>query len=181
MNDILKLNEGFKVYLEASTHQMVSHIKDILSGKSVVYLVGKTESDTVAYFFEYEYDYLDIVCWATDRAGNLITDTIILPAPKNSKADAESKWNAFMPEEIWMKIADFHDNYEEDDFDDILDEYNKEKYELFEKWFCDCWSKAVKETGIKTDAYFSIHDTIFKTDLNTLEEIKEKEIEERYK
>lgn len=181
MNDILKLNKDFKIYLDASTQQIVSDLKDILYGKSVVYLEDKTESDIVAYFFEYEYDYLNVVCWAVDRAGNIITDTIILSTQKNSKTDENSKWNAFIPESIWTKIADFHDNYEDDDFDDILDEYNQEKYELFEKWFCNCWSQTVKETGIKVDAYFSIHDTIFKTDLNTLEKIKDKQIEERFR
>jgi len=47
MNDILKLNKDFKIYLDASTQQIVSDLKDILYGKSVVYLEDKTASDIV--------------------------------------------------------------------------------------------------------------------------------------
>ncbi|WP_278379430.1 hypothetical protein [Chryseobacterium arthrosphaerae] len=54
------------------------------------------------------------------------------------------------------------------------------RYRLFEQWFFDCWKEAKAQTSVMMDAYFSIHDTYFRTDLNTLKTINEDEIAQRY-
>lgn len=180
MHDLLKLNKDLKNYLDRSTPQMLSDLKGILQDDSILYLQGKSRKEAGALYVEYEYDYLDMVYWLADKSGEIISQTQVLPTKKNSKNDEQSKWNSFMPEDIWAKLADVQDEDLDQDLEDLLDEYNDEKYRIFEDWFCSCWKKAVEETGIGIDAYFSIHDTIFKTDLNTLEEIQEEDIKKRY-
>jgi hypothetical protein len=73
---------------------------------------------------------------------------------ENETANENEKWNALIPETIWTAAADFQDHYEGEDFDEILDEYDDEKYRLFEQWFFACWKKASEQTHIKRDAYF---------------------------
>lgn len=178
MENLQGLNIELKKYLEQMSSQLVVDLTDLIIGKNIIYLNNKSETDTKVLYFEYQYDYLDIIFWAVDQSGERTTETIKLPSKKADRIDG---WNAFIPKQIWEAAADFEDTYEDDDLDDILDEYNTQKYELFENWFLECWKKASEKTNVKTDAYFSIHDTYFKTDLNTMTTINTDEISERYK
>jgi len=180
MKDLKKLNIELKTYLEEIKGQLTEDLIHLFNGEDIIYLENKVKSDIKAFYFEYEYDYLNIMFWGVDGTGELVTEIIKLPTKKNNAAHENEKWNALIPEKIWTTAAEFQDNYEDDDFDEILDEYNDEKYKLFEQWFLDCWEKASEQISVKTDAYFSIHDTYFKTDLNTLKTINEDEIASRY-
>ncbi|MDU1904359.1 MAG: hypothetical protein E6772_06190 [Dysgonomonas sp.] len=181
MERTTKLNEEFGLYLEKSRPQMVDNIKKLLTYENVKFINNKTKADMVAFCFEYEYDYFDIIFYGIDKEWNAVTETVTLPSPKNNKATEDSNWKAFMSEEIWREFIDFEDNYEGDDLEDIISEYEEVKYKLFEEWFCSCWKEAEKQHPISIDAYFSIHDTIFKTDLKSMKEVKEKDILMKYK
>lgn len=181
MENLQNLNIELKKYLEQISSQLIVDLTDLINGKDIIYLNNKNETDTKAFYFEYQYDYLDIIFWSVDREGERITETIKFPLKKVDRINGSSDWNALIPKQIWEVAADFEDSYEEDELDDILDEYNTEKYELFENWFLECWKKASEKVNVKTDAYFSIHDTYFKTDLNSMETINTDEIAKRYK
>ncbi|MFZ4931071.1 hypothetical protein [Chryseobacterium sp. Mn2064] len=174
MENLQQLNIEFRNYLDSISSGLTDDLVHLLRGETISYLHG-THSDIKAFYFEYEFDYLNIVFWGVDHKGNIATNTQSLPTRKNSNTSNE-EWNALVPEEIWNKISDFEDHYEDDDFDEMMDEYNEEKYEIFEQWFSDCWKKASEQTLIKMNAYFSIHDTYFRTDLNTMKTINEDEI-----
>lgn len=180
MENLQSLNIDLKIYLEQISPQLIVELVYLVNGEGINYLDNKSEADSKAFYFEYQYDYLDIIFWSVDQAGERITETKKLPAKKNDGINENEGWNALIPEKIWEAAADFEDNYEDDDLDDILDEYNTEKYELFENWFLECWKKASEQAKMKIDAYFSIHDTYFKTDLNVMKTINEDEIAERY-
>lgn len=180
MEDLKKLNIEFKKYLEQTRAQLIGDMIHLLKGENIRYLNNNGKSDIKAFYFEYEYEYLDIVFWGVDRKGKIATETNFLPTQKSGNAEGNSDWDALIPERIWNIVSDFQDHYEGDDFDDILDEYDDEKYKLFERWFSDCWKKASEHTKVHMDAYFSIHDTYFRTDLNTLKTINEDEIAQRY-
>lgn len=180
MEDLKQLNIEFKRYLEEISGNLTEDLIHLLNGENVVYLEGNSKHNIKAFYFEYEYEYLDIVFWGVDVTGKIATKTIMLPTKKNDSIKGDEKWTALIPEKIWRAASDFQDNYEGDDFDEILDEYDDEKYKLFERWFFECWRKTSEQTQIKMDAYFSIHDTYFRTDLNTLTTINEDEIAERY-
>lgn len=179
MENLQNLNIELKRYLDQIGPQLVVDMTELINGKNIIYLNNKSEADTKALYFEYQYDYLDIIFWSVDREGERITETIKLPSKNINRIDEE--WNVLIPKQIWEAAADFEDNYKEDDLDDLLDEYNTEKYELFENWFLECWKKASENVNVKTDAYFSIHDTYFKTDLRSLETVNTDEISKRYK
>lgn len=179
MEDLKKLNIELKKYLEEIGERLTDDLIDLLNGEHISYLDNDEKSDIKAFYFEYEYEYLDIVFWGVDSKGKIATNTVFLPT-KKSAGNEDDDWNALIPEKIWTASSDFQDHYEGEDFDDILDEYDEEKYKIFEQWFFDCWKKASAQTQVKMDAYFSIHDTYFRTDLNTLKTINEDEIALRY-
>lgn len=181
MDSISALNDELKEYLDHCSAQMILDLKNILSDRSILYKNGKSRSDVVFLNFDYEYDTLNIVFEAFDKKYNKINELVHLPTIKKSKINEQSKWDSFLPEIIWNTYNTFENNNEDiDELDEILDEYDMEKYQLLENWFCMCWAIAIKETNVKIDAYFSMHDTEFVTDLNTLKKINPKEIEKRY-
>ncbi|SFN21442.1 hypothetical protein SAMN05421594_1522 [Chryseobacterium oleae] len=181
MQNLKQLNTDLKTYLEEITEQFVKDLVQILEGENADYLNGKSKTDIVAYYFEYEYDHLDISAWTVDKSGAIATKPVLLLTQREKQSHNKTDWNALLPEKIWKAASDFQEQHEDDDdFDDWWDEYNEEKYELFENWFFDGWKKASIETESRVDAYFSVHDTYFKTDLNTLQTINDDEIAERY-
>lgn len=180
MKDLKKLNTELKKHLEEISSQLTQDLIHLLKGEGIRYLGNRKRSDIKAFYFEYEYEYLDIVFRGVDNNGKAATQTVSLPAKKKGIAEENSEWNALIPKKIWNAVSDFQNHYEGEDFDEILDEYDNEKYKLFEQWFSDCWKKASEQAKIKIDAYFSIHDTYFRTDLNTLKTINEDEIAQRY-
>ncbi|MCT2561216.1 hypothetical protein [Chryseobacterium herbae] len=181
MQDLNQLNIDLKNYLEEQTEQLVDALVQVLKGESTEYLSGKTKTDSVAFYFEYEYDYLDITAWTVDQSGAVITNPVFLFPQREKRSDQKEDWSAFLPENIWTAATDFQEQYADDeDFDDLWDDYNEEKYELFENWFFEGWKKASAHTESSIDAYFSIHDTYFRTDLMTLQTINDDEIAERY-
>lgn len=180
MKNIKQLNIELKIYLQETAEQLVKDLVQMLDGQKTDYLQGRTKDDISALYFEYQYNYLDITAWATDKSGNMITNPVLLPATGKPGINETGQWSALLPEKIWREASDLQEKYEdENDFDDLWDDYNEEKYKLFEDWFCECWKKASAQTGYRKDAYFSIHDTYFKTDLNTLHTINDDEIAER--
>lgn len=179
MEDLKKLNIEFKHYLGEISSQLTEDLIQLLKGESVTYLNENTKADIKAFYFEYEYDYLNIVSWGVDATGRMASNKIYLPAKKNQTTEENNEWTALIPEKIWTAAAEFQDEYEDDDLDEILEEYDEEKYLLFEQWFFECWKKASAQTMVNIDAYFSIHDSYFRTDLNTLKIINEDEIAQR--
>ncbi|MGG7471298.1 hypothetical protein ACVVIH_21535 [Chryseobacterium arthrosphaerae] len=180
MENLKKLNIELRQYLQTISGNLTGDLVRLLKGENIAYLENKNLSDIKAFYFEYEFEYLNIICWGVDAAGRMATKTKALPEKTENAACENEKWSALIPEKIWTEAADFQDHYDGDDFDDILDEYDDEKYRLFEQWFFDCWKEAKAQTSVMMDAYFSIHDTYFRTDLNTLKTINEDEIAQRY-
>lgn len=180
MKEILELNIELAKYLNEEKPQMIADLKNILLDKAVVYDFGKSRADVSAFYFEYEWEHLDIACWAADNTGEVLNDALILPTENNSKAHPNSKWESFMPEKIAKTIFDLLDKYDGEEVEEAIEVYENEKYDLFENWFYDCWKQAINETGLKVDAYFSMHDSGSKVDLNTMEELTDKQISERY-
>ncbi|KMQ58477.1 hypothetical protein ACM46_22525 [Chryseobacterium angstadtii] len=181
MQSFKQLNIDLKNYLEEAQESFIKDLVHIIDGDRLNYLEGKNEKDLKALYFEYEYDYLDIIAWGTDKAGDILTKTYKMGDQRRKQENETDDWTAFIPEKLWTEASDFQEQYEdEEDFDEVMDDYNDEKYEIFENWFFDSWKKASIQTENRTDAYFSIHDSYFKTDLNTLQSLNNDEIAERY-
>ena len=177
------LNEEWKLYLESSAEQMQEDIRNILTDKIVKYELGKSKQDIAALYFEYEYEYMNITFWAENKNEMLITEVMELPTIMRNNTNEKSNWKHFFPETIWKEVVESEDEYEgdEDDYYDARDEYTNKNTELFEEWFFNCWKVAIKGMGNIPDAYFSIHDTNWRTDLRTGNEMSLAEISKRYK
>ena len=166
------LNTELQTYLDSATAQMVADLKLLLLDSGITYVDGNSRDDVSYFHFEYDYEYLDVTFCAIGKDGECISEVETLPRVVASKANADSEWSAFLPEHIWDAVVAFE---ESDDFDedaeDQLDQYHLERCRIFEQWFCACWKQAVAETSMSPSAYFSVHDSYFKTDLNTLKEV----------
>jgi len=149
---IFAINNELKTFLEGKREFIIAKLVRILKNR---------EDKSEKLFFEYEYDYLNIVYWWEDVDSNIVAKA------KSVDREENEEWKSFMPKEIETKEIGLEDDYEGDDFDEIYDEYNEQKYKLFENWFCKCWEEAIKQAGKTQIAYFSIHDTAFRTNLNT--------------
>ena len=182
-NQFERLNKEWKLYLESSAEQMQEDIRNILTDEIVKYEEGKSKQDIAAMYFEYEYEYMNIAFWAENKNEMLITEVMKLPTIMRNNTKSNSNWKHFIPETIWKEVLESEDEFEgdEDDYYEARDEYTNESTELFEKWFFDCWTAAIKEIENIPDAYFSIHDTNWRTDLKTGKEMSIAEISERYK
>ena len=182
-NQFERLNKEWKLYLENSAEQMQEDIRNMLTGKIVRYKQGKVQQDIAALYFEYEYEYMNITFWAENKNEILLTDVTELPTIMRNNGKPNSNWKHFIPETIWKEVIESEDEFEgdEDEYYEARDEYTNKSTELFEKWFFDCWKAAIKGMENIPDAYFSIHDTNWRTDLKTGKEMSIAEISKRYK
>ena len=94
MEDLKKLNIEFKQYLEGISGQLTDNLIHLLKGENIQYLGAKGPSDIKALYFEYEYEYLNIICWGVDRTGRISTETLKLPDKKTEAVNETEKWNA---------------------------------------------------------------------------------------
>jgi hypothetical protein len=124
-----------------------------------------------AIFFEYEYDLMDLSFFAMDNKENILI-------VKQDIINEELKCQTLFPKELLDKQDEVIDEYdgEDDNFDEIYGEYGQQKEDIFKKWFKSCWDGAIKGYNNIPNAFFSIHDTNYKYDLETNEKIKYDEI-----
>ena len=137
-----------------------------------VYGNGKSFKDVVAFYFEYEYDLLVITFFAVDFEFELVFNPISLPTSMKS----DLKWNHLIPEKIYRQFQKLE---QEKPANEIIKYQQKNEIILYE-WFQNCWDSVTSNNRARIDSYFSIHDTYFKTDLNTGEKLNGAQIEKRY-
>jgi hypothetical protein len=126
-----------------------------------------------AIFFEYEYDIMNIKFLAIDNTENILyrkTDILFDQDGINYKT--------LFPHDLLDKQGEFIDENDgvDDNFDDIYSEYEQQKEDIFKKWFKRCWDETVKGYKNIPNSFFSIHDTRYKINLKTNEEITDDEI-----
>ena len=158
---ILNLWEEF---LKEITSKMESSIKEILD--EVL-----NNKDIFAIFFEYEYDDMDIIFYAMDRKENALLRKLNMVIDKLN-------CNHLFPKELSDKQMELNNRYDsnDDNYEEYIDEYSKIKEDIFKNWFKKCWDNIKNDYNNIPKAYFSIHDTNWKTDLETKERIKYSEI-----
>jgi hypothetical protein len=171
-------------YLKSLDIKMQSTIKKILNET-----IGNNE--IYAIFFEYEYEIMDTKFLAVDKFGNeLMVKFDILIDELNCKSLFPEEWlkkvwdieyeNRIYEEGLFDKAGnEIGWKYKIDDFIDCWDEYESKKCEIYEKWFQQCWNKIKTEYNNIFKTYFSIHDTNYKIDLDTGEEILSDKIFEK--
>ena len=162
--ELEKIIEMWEKFLIETETIMQSTIKEILN--EIV-----EDNSIFAIFFEYEYDVMDLSFFATDNEEKpLLIKQDILSKGINSKT--------LFPDELLNKQSELVDEYDgvDENFDEIYDEYEQRKQDIFKKWFKLCWDKIAGEYNNIPNAFFSIHDTNWKYNLSTNEKIKHSEI-----
>ncbi|MDR1284820.1 MAG: hypothetical protein LBJ88_01305 [Campylobacteraceae bacterium] len=158
-----KFNEmlnGWENYLKSLEIKMQCTMKTILNQ-----VVGNCKIHAI--FFEYEYESINTKFEAFDNKEN------ILEAKYDILLD-EINCKTFFPKE-WLdkeyKIEFEKRNTNDDEFNNCFNEFENKKCEIYEKWFQLCWNKIKMKYNNIPRTYFSIHDTSYKIDLNTGNEI----------
>ncbi len=157
--------------------ELIIDLKNLQTNKALQYVDDYTFDDIACFCFEYEYDYLDIVGWAMNAHQEVITGTVVLPS-KNQLQEKKNRWAYLLPESVYDAQIELQDQYSDEE--DEWDKYHNQKDQTLTVWFRDSWLKVSKETGTKSDAYFSIHDTYWRTDLKTGRKLNDDEIAKRY-
>ena len=112
-----------------------------------------------------------------NKEGDYISQRIDIPSQKKEKYFPS---DIFMDKDIHLEDELYDQGVEEDKIDDYLDEYAEKKEDIIFKWFQQRWKNVLKENNIKSEAYFSPHDSFFHTDLSTSEQFKDDQIKEKY-
>jgi len=172
-NELKHLNVKLKNSLNSFSFYLKQDINNLLQDHGIIYIDGKSWDDVQAFMFEYEYEYLNIVFWAVDKNFEQITETNILPSILQRNSLDGGQWKALLPEEIFDAEAKLQNDYVTEEADEQFKEYLEEKYDIFEKWFFRIWHESIQEVAVNIPGYFSVHDTIWKYDLNHSKQIYE--------
>ncbi len=165
------LIEQFQANCEKLLHEMAAYLHEVVSGKSIPQRQGKVADRVVAVFFEYQFDDFDMLFWLANPQGKPIKRVEPLPKAPNpyhgiDDADLEER----------LLTAGLKD----EDVDDCIWAYHHELTTRFEAWFFRCWKTVAAAKEAIVPAYFSVHDTLYYTDLATFEEIRADEIDRKH-
>lgn len=108
--NLKQLNMELKNHLEEIRNGLIKDLVQMLKGENVDFLSGKTKTDTKALYFEYEYDYLDIVFWAEDQKGDIITHTMALSCQKKNRPVKVKNGILFFRKKYGHKLRIFRRN-----------------------------------------------------------------------
>ena len=173
-----KFKTEFKDYLKMVKPAFVKDLQQLLDKMEFQFKKGKSIKDMATLVFEYEFDYLDIMCWAADKNFNSISEILPLPSDTNvAKATKKSEWTGFFPEKTFIRFEKHIKKNKNKEFK-IREKYDEFKYAAYQQWFASCWKKASKDRK-KVAAFVSVHDSDFKTDLNTGKQMLEKDVKIR--
>jgi hypothetical protein len=142
-------------------------------------LLGQPLSDdATALFFEYQHDSFRLVSWWSSRAFEPIGKATRLLGDKRGATNARrSNTNPLYPKRLEDAFERFIARHEDDE-DDLRSAYDRARTGLFKRWFVRCWKAASKSSkgGPPVHAFFSVHDTWFRTNLRTNERCSGDEI-----
>ena len=156
-NEMLNGWENYLKSLETKMQHVIKTILNEIIGNDKVYAI----------FFEYEYELINTKFEAFDDQENILaTKYNILLDEINCKTLFPKEW---LDKQYKMEFEKRDANDEE--FENSYNEFENKKCEIYEKWFQLCWNNIKTEYNNIPRVYFSIHDTNYKIDLSTGNEI----------
>lgn len=109
-------------------------LASLLENESLfVYKKGKSFSDVGAFYFEYQYDLLDIIFYAVDSEFELFCDSVSLLIQKK-----DIKRFRLMPEKIYRNFQEI----EQEISADKIIKHSQEKESILYEWFQKFWDSA---------------------------------------
>lgn len=178
-----ELNTEFKAFLKDYNDELVRELQEVMDFNYLKYYSpSNKEKEIVAFLFEYDWENLSFYGFAFDNEMEPLA-SIKLPVSQKPNKNNEDYSSWFYPKHLYdesIKLIDIVEESDEDlDYD--TDDWSNEKNEIFENWFKKGWEEATKKKPTNLLAFFSVHDTNFRTDLSTMEEILDSEMEKRIK
>ncbi|HSZ34884.1 MAG TPA: hypothetical protein VK772_16325 [Puia sp.] len=152
-------------FLATQSQTLVDEIEGLLQKLDFDYYDKCDRDNIAAIIFEYEFSTFDIVAFAVDKSNKVVGDVKLLLTNK--------QYDYFFPDNIEEDFLEQFDEKERTKIEDDLSEY---KYKAFENWFADCWDRAKGESRLK--GFFSIHDTMWVTNLADRKQISDDRIPE---
>lgn len=164
LKSLKALNEMLLETLTAISPEMITQLIYLLNGATISMQPGYTKREIAAFNFEYRHEWLSMVFFGSDERGVIITEIQTILHSELADYLAQS-------EEIMDGLEEAEGNFESEAWETLMEEYEEEKYELYDSWFEACWKEAYKLAPNNTPAYFSIDELDFGIILNTSEMI----------
>ncbi|MDR2223612.1 MAG: hypothetical protein LBE34_12915 [Flavobacteriaceae bacterium] len=154
--------DKLKKRLEEVQPIMVNSLNQLFKGEYLSLIDICTIDDVHTFYFEYDYETLNIVVWAENKEEQVVSiqskgipekldDTIFTKA---------SYFSLYALEEEWGETEEGLDQ-----FDELIDLLSEEKEEVLTQWFILCWKLAKEQTVTVFQGKFSVHDTNYRTEL----------------
>lgn len=152
IKELKKSNAILQSALNGIREKIIGELGNILSGKAIRMLPSFSQDDIAVHNFEYRHEWFSMVFFGSSAAGFTITE-------ENGFLRSELNDYFSMSEDLLNIVSDLEDDFEgEEEWEEMMEEYEQEKYEIFDDWFISCWEEAQKMTGSKVPAYFSIEE-----------------------
>lgn len=151
-------------HLDNLTTVLVSDLVRIGQGELNNRIKGFDFGHVKVLYFEYSYDDLQLYFWEEGIDEQLLSHAAVnLPA---------IQIEGLLPLELRGRMFDLEDvlyedvSIDDDAVEEELEQFNAARCALFEQWFIACWSQARKQMTWDKQAYFSVHDSYYKTKLD---------------
>lgn len=157
--DINEAREKYKEALAEKAQVLLSEISRMLCERPFLLDPGVTKQDVDGIHFEYEYDsFVPVACPLNIKTGYCGGGEVLLLTSNGEVG--------LFPNSIDEAVLASAADDEEDAVMEALDEVKTDCYFL---WFTEGWKK-VRHLAPEVRGFLSIHDTIWRTDLDTEEE-----------
>lgn len=155
--DINQANASFAAMLRKQDKALISAIQRLLRERPFTLDPGVSPETVDAIHFEYDWEsFAPVAIPLNTRSGYCGRGLpLALPSP-------------FIPPDVDAALTDAMDN-EDDDF---CDELREKMTETYIAWFQAAWRDA-RATNRDVRGFLSVHDTLWRTDLDTGEEFRE--------
>lgn len=152
IKELKKSNTILKLALNDNREKVIEELVNILTGKTILMLSSFSQDNIAVHNFEYRHEWFSMVFFGSNAAGFTITE-------ENNFLSNELNDYFSKSEEILEAVSDLEDDFEDkEEWEEIMEEYEQEKYEIFDEWFTSCWEEAQEITGSKVPTYFSIDE-----------------------
>lgn len=160
LKELKELNTMLQATLKAKSAKITEELIQILNGTAITMLPTYEKSDIASFNFEYRHEWFSIAFFGSNARGLTITEPISILFKELNEYHSKS-------ENVMDEMDELEENLEgdTDEWEDMMDEYNEEKNEIYEDWFVDCWKKAQSQTQNTTPTYFSIEELDCGTEL----------------
>lgn len=158
------LLKAIEEYLDSLSATLVADLMQIVRGELNNRRAGLGFDLVAVLYFEYSYDDLQLYFWEEDVNEQVLSSAV--------KRIPSTQTQRLLSVELRDRIFDLEDllyedeSLDEDTIEAEMDEFNRERCQLFEKWFLRCWALARAQVAWTKRGYFSIHDSYFKTKLD---------------